>query len=59
MSDEKDWVYWLDQIEDNGVNLSTWETDFIESLQAQRAAKHRLSEKQAAILERIYAERTP
>ena len=59
MSDEKDWDDWLEQIKDNGVNLSTWEIDFIESLEGQRAAGRRLSEKQAAILERIYAERTP
>jgi hypothetical protein len=56
---EIDWDEWLDAIQQHGVNLSTWETDFIESLVIQREAGRRLSEKQAEILERIYAEKTP
>lgn len=64
MSDEQDWAHWLSEVLDKGVNLSSWETDFIESLETQRAGllPHvplQLSEKQAALLERIYADRTP
>lgn len=58
MSDANDWDYWLDQIDEAGVNLTPWETDFIESLIAQRKSGHRLSAKQGEILERIYAART-
>ena len=50
---------WLDQIEAHGVNLTTWEEDFVESV---RSAVNRgliLSEKQIAIIERIYTEKTP
>jgi hypothetical protein len=50
---------WLTACEQDGVNLSTWEQDFIESLRTQRQSGRRLSEKQAEILERIYAEKTP
>jgi hypothetical protein len=50
---------WLDAVESDGVNLSTWETDFIESLRRQVDAGRTLSEKQGEILERIYAEKTP
>lgn len=58
MSDAQDWTHWLETIVEDGVNLSSWETDFIESLQIQPQPL-RLSEKQAEILERIYSERTP
>jgi len=64
MSDAQDWDHWLDTILEKGVNLSSWETDFIESLEARRAGflDRRLvglTEKQAEILERIYSARTP
>jgi hypothetical protein len=60
MSDDPaEWDRWLSVIADTAVNLTTWEEDFIESLQSQRAARRQLSEKQAEILERIYTERTP
>lgn len=58
MSDSQDWDYWIDKIMDTGVNLSAWETDFIESVQAQRKQGRPLTDKQAEILERIYA-KTP
>lgn len=67
MSDAQDWDHWLDEILDKGVNLSAWEEDFIDALQARRGsglfpgrpgALH-LTEKQADILERIFAARTP
>lgn len=59
MSDETDHDHWLEEIRANGLNLSTWEEDFVESLTTQREAGRKLSEKQAEILERIYTEKTP
>ncbi len=58
-STESDWDLWLDTIERDGVNLTVFEEGFIESMLLKRANRWRLSEKEAAILERIYAERTP
>ena len=49
----------LEDIERNGVNLTTWEEDFIESIRAQVDAGRPLSERQVEILESIYAKRTP
>lgn len=59
MSDESEWDYWIDKILDEGVNLTKWEEDFVQSLDEQRGNGRRLSERQAEILERIYAEKTP
>lgn len=53
------WDDWLEAVEQDGVNLTTWEQDFVESLRTQRQSGRRLSDKQAEILERIYAEKTP
>ena len=50
---------WLDAIIDNGVNLSEWEKQFIESLHDLLDRGGSLSEKQAETLERIYATKTP
>lgn len=50
---------WVEHIQDHGVNLSVWEQDFIGSIEGQLAAGRSLSDKQAQILERIYAEKTP
>jgi len=54
---------WIDIIKTDGVNLSKWEEDFVESLSDQLERKKNkdepLSERQAEILERIYTERTP
>lgn len=53
---------WVDIIQTDGVNMTKWETDFVESINEQlEKNKHReipLSEKQVEILERIYADRT-
>lgn len=48
----------LETIERMGVNLTSWEEDFIESLREQMAAGRALTERQAETLERIYAKRT-
>lgn len=49
----------LEAILHYGVNLTVWEESFIESLQTQVALGRTLTDKQAQILERIYADRTP
>lgn len=62
MSPQSDPRYlgWLEAIEVDGVSLTTWEMEFIASLRARfDRGQDRLSETQAEILERIYAERTP
>jgi hypothetical protein len=59
MSSGPDWDKWIEAILTDGVNLSTWETDFVESIEIQRKSGRQLSDKQAEILERIYAEKTP
>lgn len=53
-----EWDYWLEIIERDGVNLSAWEEEFIESIRLQRDRHRELSSKQADTLERIYAART-
>jgi len=52
------WDDWIEAIEREGVNLTVWETDFIESIRLQREAGRLLSPAQAEVLERIYATRT-
>lgn len=59
MSSKDDWHEWLDALERDGVNLSSWETDFVESIRLQLRSGRTLSEKQADTLERIYSARTP
>ena len=54
---------WIDIIKTDGINVSKWESDFVDSIDNQlESRKHRdepLSERQAEILERIYADKTP
>lgn len=52
-------VEWLETVEAQGVNLSKWETSFIESLRDQVNRGGTLSQKQIDLIERIYTERTP
>lgn len=53
---------WVTAIQEDGVNVTKWESDFVESLDEQLEKKQQkeepLSDKQAEILERIYAEKT-
>jgi len=51
--------HWLDTIRNDGVNLTKWEEDFMDSIYDQWSQKRFISDKQEAIVERIYAERTP
>jgi len=46
-------------IQDHGIDLTDWEKDFIRSIILQHKAGRELSEKQCAIVERIYTNRTP
>lgn len=50
-------VEWLEAIEAEGLNLTPWETQFVESLRNYVNRGGWLSENHT--LERIYAERTP
>lgn len=50
---------WLDKIKYEGINLTKWEEDFVDSVAEQFSKYKRISDKQENILERIYAERTP
>ncbi len=56
---DSDWQWWLEEIENRGVNLSTWEIDFIESVTLQIKGGREISERQIGIIERIYTERVP
>ncbi len=49
----------LEAIEHLGVNLTTWEEEFVASLRSQFDAGRELTDKQLETLERIYAQRTP
>lgn len=50
---------WCDAILCDGVNTTAWEQEFVESMRDRIDRGLTLSEKQAEILEKIYAERTP
>ena len=51
--------HWIDTVNDEGHELTTWELDFMESITDQFHSHPSLSEKQEEILSRIYAEKTP
>lgn len=53
------WRSWVDQITLEGVNLTTWEEEFVESVESQLDGGRKLTKRQAEILERIYSEKTP
>lgn len=48
---------WIDRVNDEGLNLSEWERDFMISLTDQWVRRRDISNKQEEILERIYTER--
>lgn len=50
---------WLDAINDHGTNLTVWEEEFIESISQYFKRHGKLTESQAEIVERIYAQKTP
>ena len=49
----------IETIQEDGVNVTKWEEDFLESVAEQLELRGSLSEKQIEILDRIYAEKTP
>lgn len=58
--DEKTKItYWIDTINDEGINMNVWELGFMESLTEQWESIQWISENQLKILERIYASNTP
>lgn len=50
---------WIKTINEEGVNLTKWELDFMASITAQFERKNSISDKQEVIVERIYADKTP
>lgn len=56
---DKDYHSWLNAIEETGRGLTTWEEEFVEDMGELLERGRPLSERQADILERIYAEKTP
>lgn len=51
---------WLEAIESEGLNLTTWELKFIEDMRDRFDRRQTaLTPSQAEQLERIYSERTP
>ena len=50
---------WLEALLEDGVNLTAWETDFLDSLLEWMGKGRDLTEKQAAVLEDIYTKRVP
>lgn len=50
---------WIDAIRDEASErLTSWETNFIDSIGDRLTIGYNLSEEQATVLERIYAEKT-
>lgn len=54
------YVDWLESIEVEGRNLTAWEEEFVASLRDRfDRGWTTLTDKQAEVLERIYADKTP
>lgn len=49
---------WIDQCMEERHKLSDWERNFVIDIRLQLREKGRLSDKQAEVLERIYADKT-
>ena len=56
--DQEKWQSWIDALRSPRRELTSWESDFIDSIETQIHDQERMSEKQAEILERIYAEKS-
>lgn len=50
---------WIMRINDEAVNLSEWETQFMESINDQWTRRQWLTARQIEIIERIYTEKVP
>lgn len=51
--------HWIKSINEDGINLSKWEEDFMESITEQFERSKRVSDKQEEIIERIYTDKVP
>lgn len=54
--------HWLTTCLEDGLNLTAWELDFLQSLESQSSNwgdRWYPTQRQADILERIYSEKTP
>jgi hypothetical protein len=50
---------WIRRVNEEGSNLSDYETDFMYSLTDQWDRARRISDRQLMVLERIYTEKVP
>lgn len=50
---------WITAVNEDGLGLTDWELNFMESITDQFERTNSLSERQIEILERIYVEKTP
>ena len=50
---------WVKRALEDGKGLTSWEANFLVSIETQLEKGKELSEKQVEILERIYADKTP
>lgn len=50
---------WINAVNEEGVNLTKWEEDFMESITEQFKVRQSISDKQEEILERIYTDKVP
>lgn len=51
--------HFIDTVNEDGMDLTAWELNFMESITEQFEKYKKLSFKQVEILERIYANKTP
>lgn len=51
--------HWIDSINNDGINLSKWEKDFMEFITEQFELRNSISDKQEEIVERIYTDKVP
>lgn len=60
IQERKQWQKTMyEAIRDNGVNLTQWEDEFIESISGKIDSAFLISEGQEKILDRIYTNRVP
>lgn len=62
MTDERsdrDLSAWIEAVNDDGVNLTSWEEEFMRDITKKWAKRRVLSDKEQDVLERIYTDRVP
>lgn len=57
MSDQSELTSLVDDIDDYGVGLTDWETEFIDSMLKRIDEGHELTEKQEKTIRKIYKDR--